>query len=162
MPNITDDPHPVLLDITDNSSALSWTLHRCKRSRIGCLLGHFVCSLLINSPLGIYLQWISTIDNKNADDISCLKKQRTDTTSAPHFDYTKLKQTNLELTHCSFFQIEPSLISMIWEIMLIKSWPSHNRVQTFKRKLLGKLITSNGWTSSEYWTHADHTPDTSK
>jgi hypothetical protein len=27
---ITDDPHPVILSATDNSSALSWTLHRCK------------------------------------------------------------------------------------------------------------------------------------
>jgi hypothetical protein len=27
---ITEDPHPVILNITDNSSALSWTLHTCK------------------------------------------------------------------------------------------------------------------------------------
>jgi hypothetical protein len=123
-PNITNDPHPVLLNITGNSLALSWTLHTCKRSKIGRLLGRFFCSLLINSPLGINLQWISTIDNKIADGISRLKKQCTNTTSVPHFDYTKLKQTYPELTHCSFFQLEPSLISMIWEIMLIESWLS--------------------------------------
>jgi hypothetical protein len=28
---ITEDPHPVLLNITNNASALSWTLHTCKR-----------------------------------------------------------------------------------------------------------------------------------
>ncbi len=28
---ITDNPHPVFLNITDNSSALSWTLHMCKQ-----------------------------------------------------------------------------------------------------------------------------------
>ncbi len=27
---ITDDPHPVILNVTDGSSALSWTLHTCK------------------------------------------------------------------------------------------------------------------------------------
>jgi hypothetical protein len=27
---VTDDPHPVILNVTDNSSALSWTLHTCK------------------------------------------------------------------------------------------------------------------------------------
>jgi hypothetical protein len=27
---ITDNPHPVILNVTDNSSALSWTLHTCK------------------------------------------------------------------------------------------------------------------------------------
>jgi hypothetical protein len=32
---ITDDPHPVILNITDNSSALSWTLHTCKRPKTG-------------------------------------------------------------------------------------------------------------------------------
>ncbi len=161
-PNITDDPYPVLLNITDNSSALSWTLHTCKRSRIGRLLGRFFCSLLINSPLGINSRWISTVDNKIANDISHLKKQRTDTISAPQFDYTTLKQTYPELTHCSFFQIEPSLISMISEIVLIESWPSHDRVQTSKWRPLGKLITSSGQISLEYPIHVDPIPDTSE
>jgi hypothetical protein len=70
---VTDDPHPVILNITNNSSALSWTLHTCKRSKIGPMLAHFFCSLLINLPLGINSQWISTIDNMIADNISCLK-----------------------------------------------------------------------------------------
>ncbi len=138
--NITEDPHPVLLNIIDNASALSWTLHTCKRSRIGCLLAHFFCSLLINSPLGINLQWISTVDNKIADDISRLKKQ-SDTNPAPNFDYTTLKQTYPELNHCSFFQIQPKLISMIWAIVLTEKWPSHKEVQTLKQRLLGKLTT---------------------
>jgi hypothetical protein len=79
---ITDDPHPVTLNVTDNSSALSWTLHTCKRSKIGKMLAHFFCSLLIDLPLGINSQWISMIDNKIADDISCLKKQ-SDNNSSP-------------------------------------------------------------------------------
>jgi hypothetical protein len=32
---ITDDPHPVILNVTKNSSALSWTLHMCKQSKLG-------------------------------------------------------------------------------------------------------------------------------
>ena len=36
---VTDDPNPVILNVTDNSSALSWTLHTCKQSKLGkCLL----------------------------------------------------------------------------------------------------------------------------
>jgi hypothetical protein len=31
---VTDDPHPVILNVTDNSSALSWTLHTCKQSKV--------------------------------------------------------------------------------------------------------------------------------
>jgi hypothetical protein len=28
---VTDDPHPMILNVTNNSSALSWTLHTCKQ-----------------------------------------------------------------------------------------------------------------------------------
>jgi hypothetical protein len=104
------------------------------------LLAPFFCSLLIDSPLGINSQWISTNDNKIADDISSLKKQ-SDTNSAPNFEYTTLKQTYPELNHCSFFQIQPELISKIWAIVMTKKWPSHEEVQTLKQRPLGKLIT---------------------
>jgi hypothetical protein len=66
---VTDDPHPVILNVTDNSSALSWTLHTCKRSKIRQMLAHFFCSLLINLPLGINSQWISMINNKIDDNL---------------------------------------------------------------------------------------------
>jgi hypothetical protein len=35
---VTNDPHPVILNVTDNSSALSLTLHMCKQSKIGQML----------------------------------------------------------------------------------------------------------------------------
>ncbi len=57
---VTDDPHPVILNVTNNSSVLSWTLHMCKQSKTGQMLSCFFCSLLINLPLGINSQWIST------------------------------------------------------------------------------------------------------
>jgi hypothetical protein len=136
---VTDDPHPVILNVMDNSSALSWTLYMCKRSKIGQMLACFFCSLLINSPLGINSKWISTIDNKIADEISCLKKS--DNNSSPAFDFTILKQTYPEMRHCSFFQIQPELISLIWDIVLTKKWPNYEEVQTLKQRPLGKLTT---------------------
>jgi hypothetical protein len=103
------------------------------------MLACFFCSLLINSPLGINSQWISTIDDKIADDISRLKKQ-SDKNSSPAFDYTILKQTYPELRKCSFFQIQPELILLIWDIVLTKKWPNHKEVQqTLKQRPLGKL-----------------------
>jgi hypothetical protein len=114
---VTDTPHPVILNITNNSSAQSWTLHTCKQSKIRRMHARFFCSLLINLPLGINSQLISTIDNKIADNISCLKKQ-SDNNSSPAFDYTILKQTYPELRHCSFFQIQPELILLIRDIVL--------------------------------------------
>jgi hypothetical protein len=139
--NATDDPYPVILSITDNTSALSWTRHTCKRSRIGRLLARFFCSLLINSPLGINAQWISTVDNVIADNISRVKKESANIDCSASFDYTTLKQTYPELSHCSFFQIRFEIISLIWDIVLTGKWPTHEEVQILKRKPLGKLIT---------------------
>ncbi len=102
------------------------------------MLAHFLCSLLINLPLGINSQWISTINNKIADNIFCLKKH-SDNNSSPVFDYTILKQTYQERRYFSFFQIQPELISLIWDSALTKKWPNHKEVQTLKQRLLGKL-----------------------
>ncbi len=137
---ITDNPHPVILNVTDNSSAFSWTLHTCKRLKIGQMLACFFCSLLIDLPLGINSQWISTIDNKIADNFSCLKKQ-SDNNSSPALDHTIVKQTYPELRHCNFFQIQPELILLIWDIVLTEKWPNHEKVQTLKQRPLGKLTT---------------------
>jgi len=56
----TNDPCPIVLNVTDNMSALSWTIHACKQSAIGRRLARFFCGLLIGSPLGINSKWIST------------------------------------------------------------------------------------------------------
>jgi hypothetical protein len=83
------------------------------------MLACFFCSLLIALPLGINSQWISTINNKIADNISHLKKQ-SDNNSPPAFDYIILKQVYPELRHCSFFQIQLEPILLIWDIVLTK------------------------------------------
>jgi hypothetical protein len=78
--NPTTDPYPVLLNIADSASALSWTTGACHKSRIGCLLARFFCLLLINSPLSINSQWISMLHNAIADEISCAKNAAPDHT----------------------------------------------------------------------------------
>ena len=60
--NPTADLFPVILDITDNTSALNWMLHTAKKSLIGRALARFFCGLLIGYPLGINLKRISTHD----------------------------------------------------------------------------------------------------
>ncbi len=60
---VTDDPYPVLLNMTDNASAQSWTTGACKKSKVGRMLARFFCLLMINSLLGINSKWIS-IDEK--------------------------------------------------------------------------------------------------
>jgi hypothetical protein len=39
--SITKDPHTFLLNVTDNASALSWTNHTCRKSKLGRLLARF-------------------------------------------------------------------------------------------------------------------------
>ncbi len=70
---VNDDPHPVVLCVTDNTSALNWTLHTSKKSPIGRSLARFFCGLLIGSNVGVNAKWISTIENVLANKILRLK-----------------------------------------------------------------------------------------
>ncbi len=80
------------------------------------------------------------INNKITDNISHLKKH-SGINSSPALDHTILKQMYPELRHCSFFQIQPELILLIWDIVLTKKWPTHKEVQILKQRLLSKFIT---------------------
>jgi hypothetical protein len=108
----SNDPYPVLLNVTNNTLALSWTTGACRKSRIGRLIACFFCSLMIGSPLGIDSKWISTKENKIADDILCIKKQSA-LDSPPSFDNSTLTQRYPELTHCHSFRIQPELILLV-------------------------------------------------
>jgi hypothetical protein len=119
---ITDNPHPVLLNIID-ASALSWTNHTCRKSKLGRILAQFFCSLLINSSLGINSQWISTDNNKIVDDISQTKTASINMLYS--FYYSTLCQTYPELTQCTIFQTQPELILLTWEIVLTEKWTTH-------------------------------------
>jgi hypothetical protein len=132
----TDDPYPVLLNVTDNASALSWTTGACKKSKVGRLLARFFCSLMINSPLGINSKWISTDDNKITDDISRIRRESATEDSPLFFDYSTLTQMYPELIHCSSFMIQPELISLIWEIVLTERWPCHDEIRKLRQKPL--------------------------
>jgi hypothetical protein len=143
--NPTSNPYPVLLNVTNNASALSWTTGACHKSRISRLLARFFCSLLINSPLGINFQWISTLDNAIADDISHAKTAASkNTNSHTSFDHSSLQQKYPELSHCCFFQPAPELISLIWEIVLTERWPCHDKIRRLKLRPLDNLTTSSG------------------
>jgi hypothetical protein len=98
---------------------------------------------MIGSSLEINSKWISTKDNKIADDISCINKESA-LDSPPSFNYSTLTQRYPELTHCCSFQIQPELISLIWEIILTEKWPCHKEIRKLRLKPLSRLITSSG------------------
>jgi hypothetical protein len=136
--NIINDPHPVVLCVTDNISAKNWTTHTCKKSIIGRALARFFCGLLIGSDVGINATWISTFENKIADEISRIKKSTHDSFSF-QYDFAKLQQDHAELRHCRFFQPSQELLSMIWDILLTRNSPDLNKVRLLKQSGLGKL-----------------------
>ncbi len=85
-------------------------MHTCKKSIIGRALARFFCGLLIGSEVGINAKWISTVDNKIADDISRLKKNLTTTTSSSSvYDFSILKQDHADLKLCRFYHPRAAL-----------------------------------------------------
>ena len=140
----TNNPFLVLLNVTDNASALIWMTGACKKSMVGCLIARFFCSFMINLLLRINSKWISTEDNKIADNISCIKKESANKDSSPFFNYSALTQRYPELRSCYSFTVQPKLISLIWEIVLTKRWPCYDKIRRLRQKPLGKLTTSSG------------------
>ncbi len=143
---VNDNPHPVVLCVTDNTSALNWTLHTSKTSPIGRALARFFCGLLIGSNIGVNAKWISTIENVLADKISRLKKLINTTgshpsSSLPTYNYSNLQQEHKELRACSFFHPSHKLLLLIWEILLMQKCPDLSQILNLRPLNLGKLCT---------------------
>jgi hypothetical protein len=113
---INYDPHPILLCVTDNTSAPNWTLHRSKKSIINRALAKFFCGLLIGSRVRINANWISTVNNKIADKISRLKATSSPSTNTFTYNYSNLQHKHEELKACIFYQPSHKLLSLIWDI----------------------------------------------
>ncbi len=135
---ITTNPHPVVLCVTDNTSAKNWTMHTSKKSIIGRALARFFCGLLIGSDIGINAKWISTAANKIADEISRIKKSANNPSSFK-YNFSKLQQDHAESKHCRFFQLSQELLSMIWDILLMQNLPDLSKVLQLKQSGLGRL-----------------------
>jgi hypothetical protein len=139
-----DDPHPVNLCVTNNTSTLNWTLHTSKKLAIGRALARFFCGLLIGSDVGINAKWISKIKNVIANKISRLKATHTASPNSPSYDYSNIKQDHNELEACSFFQPSPKLLSFLWEILLTiltKKCPNLSQILKLRPPNLGRLHT---------------------
>ncbi len=130
-----------MLCITDNTSALNWTLHMSKKLIIGRALAKFFCGLLIGSRVEINTKWISVIDNKIADKSSRLKATNSPSTNSLTYDYSNLKQEHKELRACIFYQPSHRLLSLIWNILLTQNCPNLKQILNLRPPDLGKLCT---------------------
>jgi hypothetical protein len=137
--NPTDDPYPVLLGVTDSTSALNWVNHACKGSPLGRALARLLVGLLIISNIGINAKWISTTENTIADEISRLKKSSDPNSCSSSFDYSSLQSKFPQLQPCRFWAPSQRLLSIIWNIVLTRRSPDLREVMSLKPNELGRL-----------------------
>lgn len=109
----SSNPFPTALIYADNTSAESWAIKGCKRSPMGRALGRLLCALLINNPVGLSTDRVSTHDNVIADQISRLKKER----DSLKF-FASLVSSHPQLRTCRRFIPNPELISAISDALL--------------------------------------------
>lgn len=132
------DPYPSVLLYADNTTAESWLRKSCKNSFIGRALGRLQCALMINNPVGINVDHVTTKDNVVADRISRIKQ---DTDAIP--DFQSLLQDFPQLNSCTRFHPSAELISFVMDALLRKN--SVDPLQASKQILaeLGKTTTSD-------------------
>ena len=125
---------PVLLNWADNKASIKWTNVMCTSNQAGRSLGRLFCGLLLNSPLGINCDYITTIANFIADDISRLKKSNNGL-----YDYSSLLQDFPQLQACKNIRPSKELLSMVMDCLLKGTSPPLQQIRKMKPSCLGSL-----------------------
>jgi hypothetical protein len=144
--------HPLLLMLTDNTTAESWTkrIAGLKSPQARCLARLF-CHLLMFSPeFGIKTEHIEGEKNKLADFLSRLRRTLGD--NSP-LNFSDLAQTYPALHNCRRFHPSPELLSL-----LFSSLSSGSASIPTTRVPLGhlsdeRIIISSSATRTEFGTH---------
>ena len=110
-----DDPYPVVRLFLDNTASESWIIKACKGSLAGRALSCLQCAMMINNPVGIQAEHVTTIANKIADKISRIKKE---TNSVRGF--ASILQAYPEIAGCRRFLPSAALISHITDAISLK------------------------------------------
>ena len=110
------DLHPVVLLYADNRSAESWLIKASKASQAGRALGYIQAALMINNPVGINVDHVTSKDNEIADRISRVKKE---TNVIPLFH--TLMQDFPQLKSCHCFHPSAELVLLVTAALLDKS-----------------------------------------
>ena len=113
-----NDPYPTALFFTDNIASEAWIQKGAKKSHAGKALGILQCALMINNPVGINADRISTTDNVIADRISRFPNHAD---PSPHF--IALSQDFPQLQQCRRFHPSAELVSTILDALLLAKWP---------------------------------------
>ena len=111
------DPRPMMLFYVDNTAAESWMRKASTSFDGGRSLGYVQAALMINNPIGISVDRVTTSDNVVADRIS-----RVCSESHIAHEMLSLRQEFPQLQSCQRFQPNAELTSLILETLLTKKY----------------------------------------
>ena len=111
------DPHPVVLLKADNRTAESWLIKASKSSQAGRALGYVQAAFMINNPVGINCEHVTSKDNEIADKISRIPSER-----ALPSEMQVVYKEHPSLTYCQRFHPSAELKSLILATLLTRSF----------------------------------------
>ena len=127
--------HPVLLNWCDNTSAVSWVNKRCKSSLIGRALGRLFMGLLLSTNISINSEWLSTVDNKIADEVSRFKKDQN-----VEYNFSRLVCDYPQLQQCRQFQPSAYLLDKIYSTLRGQCLPDPMELKNLSPSKIGSFI----------------------
>ena len=110
-----EDPTPALLLRADNKSAETWAHKASKKSMLGRLLGRLQYMLMLQNPVGLKVDCISTTDN-----VVSVRLSRIESETNLTCDFDSLCQDFPWLSCCRRFRPSADTISLILDILLQK------------------------------------------
>jgi hypothetical protein len=111
---LLEDPHPIVLVKGDNTCSESWSKKGCKKSAMGRALGRLQSALMLNNPVGLKVEHISTTANVIADKISRILNETDLVVEIP-----KIQAEHPELAGCKRLALTPLQTSCIMEAILL-------------------------------------------
>ena len=108
---------PVVLLYADNITAESWLIKASKSSHAGRALGYIQATLMVNNPVGINVDHVTSKDNKIADIISQVKSELALLT-----EIQKCYKDRPSLRSCQCFCPSAELKLLIWETLLAEKF----------------------------------------
>jgi hypothetical protein len=129
-------PHPTILLLSDNTSAISWcrkaansTSHKAKS------IARLLAAHIIHSPLGLHTDHVRGEDNGIADRISRFTDDSPITSQ-----FSSLTQDYPELRGCRHFPLPQELVSLLSTILSSKSEPPELHKKILERIQAGSNI----------------------
>ena len=110
---VSKQEYPILLNWTDNVSAMAWTKKASVPTPAGKSLSKIFCYICMNNKMACSSDYITTTDNECADLISRPK------TNNKQFDFSVLFQKYSQIKSYRRFQISKDFLSCLSQALLL-------------------------------------------